>query len=144
MTLWAFQNSYIKEQSYFHGVGAIKEMDELLKDLIRSALSLEIHNSCKFIPFELLLRCSIWSSDTNITSKIVLSLFSTWCVSITHSSSMRVITLLDIFFFITDVKLLTDRFLFPFPKNATKMCVCVYERLQINSTTDKGLLFPPL
>ena len=43
-----FQNTYVKEQSYFHVVGALEEMDRLLKDLIRSALSLEIHNICKF------------------------------------------------------------------------------------------------
>ena len=72
-----FQNRYVKEQSHFHAVRALKEMDALLKDLIRSALSLEIRNSCKFKPFELLLRCPIWSSDTKITSKIVLSLFYT-------------------------------------------------------------------
>ena len=32
-----FQNSYIKEQSYFQAVGTRKETDGLLKDLIRSA-----------------------------------------------------------------------------------------------------------
>ena len=32
-----FQNTYVKEQSYFHVVGALEEMDRLLKDLIRSA-----------------------------------------------------------------------------------------------------------
>ena len=35
-----FQNSYVKEQSYFHAVGTPKEMDGLIKDLMRSALSL--------------------------------------------------------------------------------------------------------
>ena len=29
-----FQNSYVKEQSYFHKMGALQEMDVLLKDLI--------------------------------------------------------------------------------------------------------------
>ena len=73
-----FQNSFVKEQSHFHAVGALKEMDGLLKDLIRSALSLECFKfSCQVKSFELLLRCSIWSSDTKITSKIVLSLFYT-------------------------------------------------------------------
>ena len=72
-----FKNRYVKEQSYFYAVGAHKEIDGLLKYLKRSALSLEIHNSCKFKPFELFLRCSTWSSDTKMTSKIVLSLFYT-------------------------------------------------------------------
>ena len=121
-----FQNSYVKEQMCFHAVGALKEMDGLLKDLIRNALSLECFKfSCQFKPFEFLLRCSIWSSDTKITSKLVLLLLSTWYVWITHSSSQQVITLLDIFSFITDVKLLRERFLSPVLKNATKMCVCV-------------------
>ena len=52
-----FQNSYVKQQSCFHAVGALKEMDGLLKDLIGSALSLEVHNICKFKPFKLLVRC---------------------------------------------------------------------------------------
>ena len=43
-----FQNSYVKEQSYFHVVGTLEETDGLLKDLIRSAFSLVIHNICKF------------------------------------------------------------------------------------------------
>ena len=70
-----FQNTYVKEQSYFHVVGALEEMDRLLKDLIRSALSLEIHNICKFKPFELLLRCSIWSSDTKKHQKLYYRYF---------------------------------------------------------------------
>ena len=32
-----FHNSYVKEPSYFYAVGALKEMDGLLKDLISSA-----------------------------------------------------------------------------------------------------------
>ena len=36
-----FQNSYVKEQLYFHAVGTIQEMDELLKDLL-------IHNTKLF------------------------------------------------------------------------------------------------
>ena len=42
-----FQNSFGKEQSYFHAVDTVKESDGLLKDSIRSALSSEIHNICK-------------------------------------------------------------------------------------------------
>ena len=46
-----FQNSYIKEQSYFHAVGTLNKMDGLFRDLIRSALSLVIHNICIFKTF---------------------------------------------------------------------------------------------
>ena len=45
------QDNYIKEQLYFPAVGTIKETDGLLKDLIRSALSLVIHSICKFKTF---------------------------------------------------------------------------------------------
>ena len=38
-----FQNSCVKEQLYVHAVGTLQETDGLLKDLIRSALSLVIH-----------------------------------------------------------------------------------------------------
>ena len=41
-----FQNSYVKEQSYFHVVDTLEETDGLLKDLIRNVLSLVIHNIC--------------------------------------------------------------------------------------------------
>ena len=54
-----FQNSFVQEQSY--EVSTLKEMDELLKDLIRSALR-AFKGICKF--FQLLLKCSIWSPDT--------------------------------------------------------------------------------
>ena len=54
-----FQNSFVKGQPYFHAVGTIKETDWLHKDLIRSALSLVIHNVRKFKIYELLLMCSI-------------------------------------------------------------------------------------
>ena len=37
-----FQNSYVKEQSYFHAVGTLKETDGLLKNSLRSVLSLVI------------------------------------------------------------------------------------------------------
>ena len=43
-----FQDSYINEQLYFPAVGTLEETDGLLKDLIRSALSLVIHSICKF------------------------------------------------------------------------------------------------
>ena len=33
-----FRNSYVKKQLYVHAVDTLKEMDGLLKDLIRSAL----------------------------------------------------------------------------------------------------------
>ena len=46
-----YQNSYVKGQSYFHAAGTIGETDELLKDLIRSTLSLVMHNICKFKTF---------------------------------------------------------------------------------------------
>ena len=46
-----FQNSYVKEQLYFHAVGTLEKMDGLLKDLIRRAISLVIHNICKFKTF---------------------------------------------------------------------------------------------
>ena len=46
-----FKSSYVKEQSYFHGVGTLEETDQLLKDLIRSALSLVMHSICKFETF---------------------------------------------------------------------------------------------
>ena len=48
---------------YVHAVGTLEETDGLLKDLIRSALSLVIHKICKFKTFLLLLSCSILSSD---------------------------------------------------------------------------------
>ena len=43
------QNSYVKKQLYFHAAGTQEETDGLLKDSIRSALSLVIHNVCKFL-----------------------------------------------------------------------------------------------
>ena len=43
-----FQNSCVKGQSYFHAAGTIEDTDGLIKDLIRSALSLVIHNICEF------------------------------------------------------------------------------------------------
>ena len=46
-----FQNSYVKEQSHFHAVGTLEETNGLLKDSIRSALSLVIYNICKFYLF---------------------------------------------------------------------------------------------
>ena len=68
-----FQNSCVKEQLYIHTVGTPEETDGLLIDLIKSALSLVIHNVCKFKTFLLLLRCSIWSSDSkNIQNCIVV------------------------------------------------------------------------
>ena len=68
-----FQNSCVKEQLYIHTVGTPEETDGLLIDLIKSALSLVIHNVCKFKTFLLLLRCSIWSSDTkNIQNCIIV------------------------------------------------------------------------
>ena len=36
------QYKYVKEQSYFHAVGTLEEMNGLLKDLIECALSLVI------------------------------------------------------------------------------------------------------
>ena len=73
-------------------MGTLEETDKLLKDLIRSALSLVIYNICKFKTFQLLLKCLIWSSDTKKTSKTVLWLFSTYGIGLQ-------------LFFITDVKL---------------------------------------
>ena len=67
-----FKNSYVKEQSYLQAVGALKETDGLLKELIRSALNLVINYICKFKTFQLLLRYLIWSSETKKTFKIVL------------------------------------------------------------------------
>ena len=46
-----FQNSYIKKQLHFPAVVILEEINELLKDLIRSALSLIIHDICKFKTF---------------------------------------------------------------------------------------------
>ena len=46
-----FQNSYVKEQSYFYAVDTLEETDGLLKDLIWSTWSLVIHNICKFKTF---------------------------------------------------------------------------------------------
>ena len=44
--------------------------------------------------------------------------------------TQQVITLVDIFFFITDAKLFVKwPFLFPVPKNAIKVCVCVCVRV---------------
>ena len=37
------QNNYVKKQPYFHAVNTLEETDGLLRDLIRSALSLLIH-----------------------------------------------------------------------------------------------------
>ena len=59
-----FQNSYVKGQSFFRAVGTIEERDGLLKNLIRSALSLVTHDICKFKTFYS--RCS----DTEKTSKM--------------------------------------------------------------------------
>ena len=65
-----FKTGYVKEQLYFHAVRPLKEMDGLLKELMRGALSREIHKICKFKTFELLLRCPIWSSDTKKHQKL--------------------------------------------------------------------------
>ena len=46
-----FSNSYVKEQSDVHAVGTLKETDGLLKDLIKSVLSLLVYNICKFKMF---------------------------------------------------------------------------------------------
>ena len=42
------QNNYVKEQLYFHAMGTVEETDGLLKNLLRSALSLVTHHNCKF------------------------------------------------------------------------------------------------
>ena len=34
-----FKTGYVKEQLYFHAVGPLKEVDGLLKELMRGALS---------------------------------------------------------------------------------------------------------
>ena len=140
-----FQNSCVKEQLYVHTVGTPKETDGLLKDLIKSALSLVIHNVCKFKTFLFLLRCSIWSSDTkNIQNCIIVIfhlcltkpsleptgynvgshlLFHNWCKTIAV-------------------------FIPCFRERYRDVCVCVWERkisymLKINSTIDNGFLFLP-
>ena len=41
----------VKEQSNIHAVGTLKETNGLLQDLVRSALSLVIHNICRFETF---------------------------------------------------------------------------------------------
>ena len=46
-----FQKTYVKEQLYVHEVDTLEVTDGLLKDLIRSALSLVIPNICKFKTF---------------------------------------------------------------------------------------------
>ena len=70
-----FQNSYVKEQFYVHAVGTLEETDGLLKDLMRSALSLVINDICKYKTFLLLSRCSIWSSDTKNIQNCIIVIF---------------------------------------------------------------------
>ena len=98
----------------------------------------------------------IWFPDPNKKSKIVISIFSTWCFWVTHPSRQRVIMFAYVFFFITDVQLLSDRFYSLLPKILQRcvcVCVCVCARvcvcvsvwkassvLKINSTTDNRFL----
>ena len=133
-----FQNSCVKEQLYVvcSCSGYSRRNGWVLKDLIRSALSLVIHKICKFKTFLLLLRCSVWSSDTKNIQNCITVIFHLMCLT-NHLSSQRVITLVHIFFFITDVKL----------QRCVCVCVCVCVvvslMLKINSTTDNGFLFLP-
>ena len=46
-----FQNSAIKKQLHFPAVVTLEEMNGLLKYLIRSDISLIIHDICKFKTF---------------------------------------------------------------------------------------------
>ena len=82
-------------------------------------------------------------SNTFDTSRIVLSLFSSWYVWLTYLSSQRVITFVDFFFFfITDIKLFSDCFYSLFPRmlqRCVRVCIWVWKvspMLNINSTTD--------
>ena len=70
-----FQNSYVKEQFYVHAVGTLEETDGLVKYFMRSALSLAIHDICKYKTFLLLSRCSIWSSDTKNIQNCIIVIF---------------------------------------------------------------------
>ena len=70
-----FQSSYVKEQLYVHAVDTLEETDGLLKDLLKSALSLVIHKIFKFKTILLLLRCSIWSSDTKNIPNCIIVIF---------------------------------------------------------------------
>ena len=89
----------------------------------------------------LLLRCSVWSFDTSDTPKIVLLLFFTWYIWLTYLSSQHVITLVDIFFFIADIKLFSDPFysLFLWTLQCARVCLCAWKvstMLNINFNTD--------
>ena len=70
-----FQCSCVKEQLYVYAVDTLEETDGLLKDLLRSALSLVIHKIFKFKTILLLLRCSIWSSDTKNIPNCIIVIF---------------------------------------------------------------------
>ena len=73
-------------------------------------------------------------------SKIILSLFATWCVWLTHLSSQQVITLVDIFFFITDVMLLSDHSNSVFPTMIRRcMFVCVCEKFHLCTYAENKL-----
>ena len=75
-----FQNNYVKEQLYFHAVGTVEEIDELLKDLIRSVLNLLIHNLLIFPP-------EVFDLVKNIQNCIIV-IFHLMCLT-THPSSME-------------------------------------------------------
>ena len=116
------QLSYLKVQSYFHKVGNLEEMDRLLKDLIRSALSLVIITIANLKLFSSF--WDVWFGPLILkkTSKIVLSLFSNWWVWLTHPFSQWVNVGWRLLFHIW-CKTIKLTFLFPVSKNAAKMCV---------------------
>ena len=121
-------SSYVKEQSYVHAVGTLKEMDGSLKDIKTSALSLVIYNICRFKPFQLLVRCSIWSSDIKIIQNCIIIIFHLMCLS-NPSSELAVCNVASDLLFHNWCKTIKWPFLFTIPKNTTKMCV--WERFHL-------------
>ena len=119
-----FQNSYVKGQSCFHAVGTLEETDGLLKDLIKSALSLVINNICKFKTFWFFQRCLISSSGTKKTFKIVL---------LYYQSIQPACYNVGWHFFHNLYKAVKWPFSFTVSKNATEMCVLVCERFHLCS-----------
>ena len=112
-----FQNSFVQEQSY--EVSTLKEMDELLKDLIRSALR-AFKGICKF--FQLLLKVQF---GPLILKNILDCIIIIFHLCLTNPSfqpagyNVGWCLLFHIW-----CKTIKWPFLFPVSKNA-KMCVCV-------------------
>ena len=126
-----FRNSFVKQQPHFHAVGTFEETDGLLNDLIRSPSSLVIHKIANLKLF-----ISSWGV------RYVLLILKTyrWYAWLTHPSSQRVIALLYIFFFITDVKLFSERFHSLLPR-ILQRCMWVWKVSPIQIRFDPLFVF---